>query len=121
MFPFSFVFFSLITHIRFSLLENNVHQNVAQNPSSENQVQGILACPYRKCHLARLERWMGDRVRWWGRACHPDSRPEGLRNNGFCRTGAEFSRAVDSRIGKCQRLRQPARTDDAGRRPAGWR
>jgi hypothetical protein len=40
---FSFVFFSLITHIRFSLLENNLHQNVAQKPSSENQVQGILA------------------------------------------------------------------------------
>jgi hypothetical protein len=43
MFPFSFVFFSLITHIRFSVLENHLHQNAAQNPSSENQVQGIVA------------------------------------------------------------------------------
>ncbi len=43
MFPFSFVFFSLITHIRFSLLENNRHQNIAQKPTSENQVQGIVA------------------------------------------------------------------------------
>jgi hypothetical protein len=43
LFPFPFVFFSLITHIRFSLLGNNLHQNVAQNPSSENQVQGIVA------------------------------------------------------------------------------
>jgi len=43
LFPFSFVFFSLITHIRFSLLENNLHQNVALNPSSEDQVQGIVA------------------------------------------------------------------------------
>jgi hypothetical protein len=49
LFPFPFVFFSLITHIRFSLLENNLHQNVAQNPSSENQVQGNEAAQVRQC------------------------------------------------------------------------
>ncbi len=49
LFPFPFVFFSLITHIRFSLLENDLHQNVAQEPSSENQVQGNVAAQVGQC------------------------------------------------------------------------
>jgi hypothetical protein len=44
----SLVFFSLITHIRFSLFEYNLYQNVAQNPSSENQVQGIVTAQGRQ-------------------------------------------------------------------------
>lgn len=52
LFPLSFVFFSLITHTRFSLLEDHLHQNVAQNPSSERQVQGIVAAQVGQRPLA---------------------------------------------------------------------
>ena len=41
LFLFSFVFFSLITHIRFSLLEDNLHQNVAR-PSLRNTKLRVL-------------------------------------------------------------------------------
>jgi hypothetical protein len=43
LFPSCLVSFSLLTHIRFSLLENNLHQNVAQKRSLEDQLQGIVA------------------------------------------------------------------------------
>ena len=41
--PFPFVFSSFVTHIHFFFLKNNLHQNVAQTPASENEVQGIVA------------------------------------------------------------------------------